>query len=827
MAEQLSSHTNSASELVLEALLDLVYWKRRGKMKYSSESSISSKVQQFDSPLRATPLSTRSEAPEAAKYGYLASLHGPEIVQSLESHRNNSAVDKEETTSLSAIERTPDPVIRQDMQTTVSYPNSAGESELSLTTDASTTSGNASNSSSLMSLFSWGNRSVSTKPISLVEKLESIPELSVSPKLVQDGGFVEDFRTLSYTSAVSEESHSRGQFKAIDSDILASPIHKAVVEAEESGSNVVEFEQILLPQVIEAVVKVLYKSTSPQQVKYFFSILENSITIATQTESLEHLLSHFQNANLSEKLVKECNDQAYRNAEAIFQQRDWLLLFTDMLSYFRRKLLNAEDSDTGGQLAPSDNESVGDLGIGREYVISPRYNTSADGDDSFVGSTPQLFDKAASNSFFNSSYRARPTSVSSVSEHSSRNIQSWISPFTQPVLSLTRRLLLLDMGNKVSASRRYQELFRLSSPETYDIQEIIVLDLLTGLESFKPSKTNVDVLRNIAVMLEQFLDKGELSLLANMRAVKTLHLLTYNCPLDVRQYLKNETNLTEIRKSYVCRCVIDTSQELYLRVIALSEIISPLKEYLMSTDSQLLSAKSIVLIILSMFIDVFEDLEFLFTATDTDEFFDSLLTRQGILESNTGNTTYDRLQMSTEMMHAVIVLVQSCSETSVECRKVLIRICSELKGDPELLVLEALTNSFGKMNTQEIQESAISSTAMAYASPVPPVSKGSEASSQPASSSWWGVWSSYTEPAMEGENKEVLKSDINNTEKRKSEKKLDSATTPDIEMGDSVSADSQSVSADEPVIECASSNHAERPNTVLSFISWFCNIKQR
>jgi hypothetical protein len=368
--------------------------------------------------------------------------------------------------------------------------------------------------------------------------------------------------------------------------------------------------------------------------------------------------------------------------------------------------------------------------------------------------------------------------------------QQVIEQYNNPIYNLIRQLVAIDMSVTLRSSssnpKRWQEIFRLSLPEFNSMQEKFLLDLVDCMKNLShycfDLTMTINLLKNIAAVLDQALEKIDVSLTFCVKVVQALHVLNYNCAPDVRSRIK-ETSLPEVRKSYVVRCLIDNAQDYYTKVAAISELSLPIQGYITSTEAKPLSDTNVAMIILGMLVEACEDLEFLLGGVDASEM---LLLESAMNGGNNNNNnssyadfrnvgspvpmaTQERLQLMLEVLEVLIECIQSCVVASAECKKVVLRIASHLQGDPLGYVVTALLNAWeaerkarlnkaGKSRPSAAQLSTQvgtgvggnSSSSSSSSSSSGTTADGYSSSSASSSYTWWGGWGVSSAPTAAG-----------------------------------------------------------------------------
>lgn len=505
---------------------------------------------------------------------------------------------------------------------------------------------------------------------------------------------------------------------------------------------------IEVPQALEALFAVLENSRSAEQVTGTLKVLEQSVSVTAVASSMHQELS------------LATNVLHLRNAENFFAQKDWLVWLCDLLVLFARQAMHVEDQEGSASvfsLSESESLTGTGTGAGQGYYGGGCYDTS--GEDSESNSVAGDYFSEDPSPHFNPGHRhAKGGSVGSGESRDGR-VTTWqqqlIDQYCAPIYNLIRKLVLQDMtAHKPSSARRWNELFRLSLPELNSIQERLLTDLVVSMRNLsefcEDVNATLNLLKNLSALLEQALEKVDLSLVFCVKVVQALHTLTYTCAPEVRSRIK-ETPLPEMRKQFVVRCLLDNSQDYYNKVAAISEISSPLMGYVSSTEAKPLADMNVVMIVLGMLVEACEDLEFLLGGVDSSDVVlnESAGSLRGqnsssnhhhnanhnqnddyrLVGSPVPTNTYDRVHLLFEVLEVLIECVQNCVLSSAECRKCVSKLVQNIPGDPDRFCLAAFTKNF---NQQMSSAKSSRSSSLIVGAAVSPAGQGDAASGGPA-----------------------------------------------------------------------------------------------
>eukprot|EP01034_Spumella_vulgaris_P023689 gene23689-29934_t len=582
MADLLASHENACTDSILEALFSLVYWSSKVRASDLVSDSVAREAEVVQ------PHSDARTADEGRVRA--SSLDG--LRRDGVNNAANSGMMSMFVWSNNPPDSKPIPAPSKDLL--IALPESAASS----TSPDSTKSLHAPLAEFQMAPGVTLKAVDTSLGPALGEKRLSSPRDSLLLFVGEGGASHIPNRGSPVASTHSHKSLSNSSNEE-DGDSLAARQNDSADQAKTTLLNDViaekaaAFETIQVPQAVEVLVRVLQGAKAVEQVTLSFARLENCVTLpsATQHSSVRSRTERKDSTNSvsNGNTNKSDVDSVNRNAEAIFGQKDWLLWLCDSLLIYRRRMLNGEELDgpNSSVFSLSESESVGGGGGGNDLDLS-----EAESEDcGSVGGDSE--DSSSVNNSVNGRQRTGSRS------------QAWqqhmITQFTCPVFNFIRRLLTLDLKAKYASVRRWNEVLRLSLPETYDVQEAILLDLIETLRSLsvlaEGVETTIHYLRNMGAMLEQVLEKADMSLMFAMKVVQALHSLSYQCPPEVRGRIK-ETCLPEMRRSYVVRCLLDHSQSLHTRAVALNEICSPLQGYLSGAESKTLTDFQVVVVVL-------------------------------------------------------------------------------------------------------------------------------------------------------------------------------------------------------------------------------------
>jgi hypothetical protein len=186
--------------------------------------------------------------------------------------------------------------------------------------------------------------------------------------------------------------------------------------------------------------------------------------------------------------------------------------------------------------------------------------------------------------------------------------------YVEPLYTFALRIFKMDLLSKPSQNRRYPEIVNklpMDFPEARQFQMNLLFDILENIpslanDSFEPS---MNLVKNLAALLEQVAEKIDASIELSVAAVECVNALLYNCPVAVRQRVK-DTSLPEMRVLFVTRCLIERNVELEVKALALRDIRSSIVSLVSSNDAKSLQDSQVLLMVFDVFIEAMEEIEY-------------------------------------------------------------------------------------------------------------------------------------------------------------------------------------------------------------------------
>jgi hypothetical protein len=204
-------------------------------------------------------------------------------------------------------------------------------------------------------------------------------------------------------------------------------------------------------------------------------------------------------------------------------------------------------------------------------------------------------------------------------------------------------------------------------------------------------ETSINLLRNLATVLESLHEKTEVPMDFCVKAIQVLNVMSYKAIPAVRMKIK-DMSLMENRNLLVIRCLLNSTEDIYARIAAILEIHRSFNERCQYSESKILKESQVLICILSMFIEITDDLEYMTT---------SLKRRR-----NTNNHHHhhhhqpeeedfnERCQLAINLQIALIQIISTFTTSSTECRKTMIKLLTNFGNDQ--IVSSVLLGAFIK-----------------------------------------------------------------------------------------------------------------------------------
>lgn len=583
------------------------------------------------------------------------------------------------------------------------------------------TTSNAAVSAGILSLFSW--RSIST-PIEVKgnkldasfgnETSDLITDRASEPILSADSLNLPFSVPVASDSSPTEINDPSLEVKSDSIDRAPQLLPSDFVPV--STIELDEIESIQIPQIFQTIMKCLCKAPNVLLVTTTVRQIERSISL--------HSKDTMRPIRHQENIGGNFSASVDRNVEALFSQRDFLIWAADCLAYFRRRFGSREELEGNG-------EAIGTIDDRQSVLVDDQFAGADDSDEEKDSSDRDVF--------------VRPAASVSSAADDSKSSQSWsgngyhnehqeqlLASYSDPIFNVVEKLLTHDMRAKPNSSRRWNEIFRLSTPDLCPIQDILMFDSLQWFEDFPFANRTfcteivLNFLKNFGSLLENYLEKIDISLDFCVRVIQTMHALNYKCPPEIRAKLR-ETNLSEVRNSYVLRCFLicfhGQGGGLISRVIALREINSSLLGYISTTEPRILQAHHVSLYIISL----------LFEVIDEHDALDEIDMRQ-ITDSREALIINERIQMLSAAAHVILSLSRSCATQSLECKKGIAKVIGKVASEEFDYILQAL---MGKFSDQKLVVIGLESRS----APDRKQEIDEKQSRPPVSLNWWSGWS--------------------------------------------------------------------------------------
>jgi hypothetical protein len=501
---------------------------------------------------------------------------------------------------------------------------------------------------------------------------------------------------------------------------------KEVASDQKFGSKMgklrVKAEVIVLPQILQSILSVLQNENSSERVLFAMNAIESSLTPLTVCNGSGH-----------DTIDQESFERCARNAEVLYGQKEWLLWVCDCLLCYQRRFSQGNLHDvTSGSGSHLEYESASGLESGDDSCDGSSHHTSSRNANRILSPVPGL----------------GPFSSSVASCH-----LTTLDKFNDPLLNTIQAAFVFDIPQKPSTTRKIFDIFRLPVPEARDIQILVLFDLVELFEkqslsvvSMEPT-TTLNLMKNMSTLLDQVLEKSEITLEFCVRAIHAMNSLIYHAPQDIRLKIK-DTLLFDVKHAYVMRCLVDRQEDIWERVSCLSSIHSSIID-LISTGipNRTLQDHNLFVLFLDIFLQACCEVYAVFDVDITTTALTEHQTNKNIKTNDTGSGSgrggvthipdeYLNMQL------AALVLIQNCVQTSNECKRSVEKILqTEFSEDQREILSEAFCNSYGTrrgcstpVNEDEQHASNLSTGGMSSVSPSSSFNK--------PSGSWWSSWSS-------------------------------------------------------------------------------------
>lgn len=544
-----------------------------------------------------------------------------------------------------------------------------------------------------------------------------------------------------------------------------------------SGPSVPE---MILPQVLEVVFRLLQLAKSPEQVRSIISRVEDCCGL--DAAHMKHWMSklHTGDSGATGSALLLDEDVFLRNIEQFFICKDWIIHLTETIVAYRRKWLNPEalESNTGG-LSFSESESLTATSLSGSGALAYSRNDSfpdqsTEGGESGNGDWPHegsLFYEESSQYHY-----AQQSHLQGPPLH-----LRLLQQFSEPIFMLLHRLLSVDLLQKASGTRRWNEVFRLSLPEWQSIQEEVIHSLIDAvtLHEFVVidcTEVGLNYVKNVTTMFDLMLERCKVTMKQCVKIVQVLHVISYRCSNELRNRLAKDTIFYDVRKSFIIRCLIDVGQDLPIRVQSLIDILPSLQAFLSSNDGKHLTDAQAVSLVLGMYIEVFDELQAHLSAQHQNyrSVQSESMTSVGIAGdgsmmsapipipvssidiggSESRYVAQQRVRESIDVMIALVDVVQLAVSHSQECRRTILRLTESMPQDPSGFTLKLFTNALKplpapviKVNSTLSSSSLISGQSSSTANSNAVTTGAPTTTTASSASSWWSWGSSSTTPA--------------------------------------------------------------------------------
>lgn len=545
----------------------------------------------------------------------------------------------------------------------------------------------------------------------------------------------------------------------------------------------------------------LSQASSKVEEVHIHQVFETILTMLQYCSSLEQIhrvINRILRCIGNSEIVRDesLEDVYRRNLENFFNCKDWLLILCDAVGRFRRQEASViEEQESGAVMSMSESESLASAPRIRRHD-SYFSSSVADSEEAFSAAGDSVFDELSPE--FS---HTRRSSVDSVSSKKAQVVQ-----FTAPILTFIRKVVIADMLQKYNSSRRWIELFRLSLPETQQMQEEIVLDIITTMHHVTFLNANYkdqgfNYLKNMGALLDQVLERMKVSLLFCVSVVCALHASSYRCSIELRGRMR-DTALPDVKRQFIVKCLIDVGQDIFNRVNCLIEISPSLHAYVASTDSKIISDSQIIALLFGMFEECFDFLEQLVNANDDN-----------VHSSVQELPDLEAVRQALEMMQALVSVIQACIKVSAEAKKAAHKLLEGLLLDSQKVMEFAFVHNFSQINAQGGNAECLSGAGLDSADIGAKDSAASHTVTSSGATSSFGWWGAWTSPAV-GSAAHVDEKPSSDMEE------LEGAAVEQPAVG---STDSESNAAETGMVGVSQNS---MPSDIRSFVYWFCTSAQ-
>ena len=464
-------------------------------------------------------------------------------------------------------------------------------------------------------------------------------------------------------------------------------------------------EQVHLPQVLQSLVQVLGTGVSVENLRRSMSALEDCINTEWRNESGRST----QGSRL-----------AQRNAALLTEHRDWITWICNCVLSLRRRIGEDvelfHDAAAAGAASLSESESLDFDHSGTEGYDGGYDSAGIGYKMSHVGSS------------------VRDPSYATQTDY-------LISQFCDPLFNFIQSLLVIDFRGKTNSTRKYMDVFYLPLPEAKSVQTMILFDVLELMyrQNLDIVEDTLCIFRNLSTFLEQALEKTEVPLDFCVKAIHAINYLSYHAPVTVRSRLK-DTMLPEIRSVYVCKCLMEKSEDIFARIASVSEIHTSVGNLICCNDSKVLHSHQIMLLLLGMFVEIIDESEGCHTVYETATM------------DHERKKEYDKYKLLQEFQLAILVVIRNCSSASSDMRKLLLKIFQDMdpaypaSGEVSLHSLILMGGFTSASTSLPKAAGGVSTITPGATKSTTNTSSGNKdtitAPRSSSSSSWWSPWGS-------------------------------------------------------------------------------------
>lgn len=435
-----------------------------------------------------------------------------------------------------------------------------------------------------------------------------------------------------------------------------------------SNAMVIVVDEIVIPQLLDSIFKILENFRSYEAVKYVVDVFE--FIISSDLDG---------SAMLQKLIVKSSWFPSVFNCLSSQLKRL-------RSNYYNGQQQNVQECDEGDTLSEL-SLVLSDSDVGDADTISR------------VDFEENIDSVSIQDSFAPSSGLGKNTEPS-------LNYEKQLTLMIDPLVRLIRVIIMQDIilsydssqSSTIQGQRCWNQLFYVPIEESAELHLIICYDILSSVrESMQKvsSGTIFHLVSNISSMIQCLWEHIDISIDFAVKILQSIHYLSYLMPPEIRAKIYQQSSsvnvpnsaisssdvkinsFTFIRYSLVARVILGRGEDLTTRITSMLEIIPSIQSYLSSsiTDNNLkASIQDIYLlhVVLNYFLQTQDELNLLSNEMESKK-----------EDANISHELLETFQHLLEVMQSIIYLIQLFCNSSNECKKVLIRLSDNLDGDPQ------------------------------------------------------------------------------------------------------------------------------------------------